>query len=158
MDVVTLVLAWHLQCPRMCEFRRAGWLAGWTKLCCDSIEKMRAVLPSLREELDDPAKFKDIYHFTFQFARSEGQKGLGLETAIAFWQLLLAKSFSRLDLWVEFLTTQHKKDISKDTWNLFLEFIRTTDGKLENHDKDGAWPVLIDSFVDYVQSKESSAS
>ncbi|KAI8822592.1 uncharacterized protein EV422DRAFT_405415 [Fimicolochytrium jonesii] len=31
-DVVTLVLAWHLQCPHMCEFRRAGWLSGWTSL------------------------------------------------------------------------------------------------------------------------------
>ncbi|KND01302.1 uncharacterized protein SPPG_03111 [Spizellomyces punctatus DAOM BR117] len=152
-DVVTLVLAWHLQSPRMCDFRRKGWMEGWTNLGCDTIEKMREVIPSLREELKDPSKFRDVYNYTFSFARAENQKSLGLDTAIAFWELLLKDKFKHLDLWVEFLREKHGKAISKDTWNLLLEFIRTSDENFSNHDTDSAWPVLIDSFVEYAREK-----
>ncbi|TPX63594.1 hypothetical protein SpCBS45565_g06493 [Spizellomyces sp. 'palustris'] len=152
-DVVTLVLAWHLQSPRMCDFRRKGWMEGWTNLGCDTIEKMREVIPSLREELKDPSKFRDVYNYTFNFARAENQKSLGLDTAIAFWELLLKDKFKHLDLWVEFLREKHGKAISKDTWNLLLEFIRTSDENFSNHDTDSAWPVLIDSFVEYAREK-----
>ncbi|KAI8807048.1 hypothetical protein BJ742DRAFT_341044 [Cladochytrium replicatum] len=31
-DVVVLVLAWHLGCQRMGEFKRKGWVDGWTQL------------------------------------------------------------------------------------------------------------------------------
>jgi DCN1-like protein 1/2 len=31
-DVVVLVLAWHLKCENMCEFKRDGWITGWTEL------------------------------------------------------------------------------------------------------------------------------
>jgi DCN1-like protein 1/2 len=35
-DVVVLVLAWHLKCENMCEFKRDGWIKGWTELGCVS--------------------------------------------------------------------------------------------------------------------------
>ena len=44
---------------------------------CDSIDKLKAKLPSVEMDLRDPAKFKDFYQFTFMFARTPGQKGLG---------------------------------------------------------------------------------
>jgi hypothetical protein len=44
---------------------------------CDSTERLKALLPRLEQELKDPAKFKDLYQFTFTFAKNPGQKGLG---------------------------------------------------------------------------------
>lgn len=44
---------------------------------CDTTEKLKALLPRLEQELKDPAKFKDFYQFTFNFAKNPGQKGLG---------------------------------------------------------------------------------
>lgn len=44
---------------------------------CDSTEQLRALLPGLEQELKDAVKFKALYQFTFAFARSPGQKGLG---------------------------------------------------------------------------------
>jgi len=47
---------------------------------CDSIEKLKAQLPRMEQELKDQGKFKDFYQFTFNFAKNPGQKGLGM-----FW-------------------------------------------------------------------------
>ncbi|KAJ3196974.1 DCN1-like protein 2 [Irineochytrium annulatum] len=116
-DVVTLVLAWHLKCERMCDFRLPGWVEGWKKLGCDTLPKMKAAIPKIRKEIDDPAKFKEVYQYAFNFAKQEGQRSLVLETAVPFWQLLLTDRFKNLDIWVEYVTEHYKKSISKDTWN-----------------------------------------
>lgn len=44
---------------------------------CDSIDKLKAQLPKMEQELKDHGKFKDFYQFTFNFAKNPGQKGLG---------------------------------------------------------------------------------
>ncbi|KAI9002341.1 potentiating neddylation domain-containing protein [Gaertneriomyces semiglobifer] len=137
----------------MCDFRRDGWLKGWSELGADTIEKMRDTIPTMRKELDDPAKFKEIYQFTFGFAKADGQKSLALETAVAFWELLLREKFQHLDLWLQFVQENYGKSISKDTWNQFLEFIRASDENFSNHDTESAWPVLIDMFVEYAKEK-----
>lgn len=31
-DRVVLSLAWHLKCEAMCEFKRQGWMDGWSEL------------------------------------------------------------------------------------------------------------------------------
>ncbi|KAJ3332900.1 DCN1-like protein 2 [Blyttiomyces sp. JEL0837] len=153
-DVVTLVLAYYLKCENMCEFKREGWIAGWTKLECDTIEKMKSKIPEMRAALDDPVKFKEIYQFTFNFAKQESQKSLALDSAVAFWQLLFTGRFKRINSWIQFVTEHHGKAISKDTWNLFLDFTRSCKDDFSEHDDDEAWPVLIDEFVIYAREQQ----
>ncbi|KAI8826426.1 dcun1d1 protein [Chytriomyces cf. hyalinus JEL632] len=152
MDIVTLILAFHLKCERMCEFKLAGWLEGWSNLQCETLEDMKKSIPVIRGDLDDAIKFKDIYLFTFNFARQENQKGLALETATAFWQLLLAGRYEHIDLWLEFLE-DHKNSISKDTWVQFHDFTKKYPSTFEGYEEDGAWPLLIDEFVEFAQEK-----
>ncbi|XP_056173430.1 uncharacterized protein LOC115666174 isoform X2 [Syzygium oleosum] len=45
---------------------------------------------------------------------------------------------------------RHNKAISRDTWSQLLEFARTVDPTLSNYDAEGAWPYLIDEFVEYL--------
>ena len=57
-----------------------------------------------------------------------------------------------MDLWLQFLDTQ-KYAISKDTYILLYDFTQSIDKDMSNYDENGAWPVLIDEFVEYARPK-----
>ena len=38
----------------------------------------------------DPNKFKEFYQFTFNYAKNPSQKGLDLEMALAYWNIVMA--------------------------------------------------------------------
>lgn len=77
-DVVLLAVACELKAPGVGEFTRAGWKDGWRSLSVDSIAGMKNILPRLRRNLgSDFGYFKKVYMFTFDFARTDGQRSLG---------------------------------------------------------------------------------
>ena len=109
----------------------------------ESFEGMKTSIPRLRKKLGaDPDYFRRVYLYTFEFARSEGQRSLGIELAQAFWSLLLpvglkggalrtqdygGNDLSKFNvgwteqhtqLWYDFLKEKNIKGISKDTWSM----------------------------------------
>ncbi|CAJ2659148.1 unnamed protein product [Trifolium pratense] len=151
-DIVMLVLSWHMKAGTMCEFSKKEFTEGLQSLGIDSLEKFREKIPSMRSELKDEQKFREIYNFAFGWAKEKGQKSLALDTAIGMWQLLFAeKQWPLVDHWCQFLQARHNKAISRDTWSQLLEFAKTVSSNLSDYDAEGAWPYLIDEFVDYLK-------
>ncbi|CAF0968639.1 unnamed protein product [Brachionus calyciflorus] len=152
-DKIVLVLAWKFKAQVQGEFTKEEFYNAMNELGCDSIEKLRNKVIQIDGELNsDATKFKDLYQFTFNFGKSPSQKSLDLEDAIAYWKMLLNERFCYLDLWIDFLNEHHKRSIPKDTWNLLLEFSTNINKDFSNYDEEGAWPVLIDDFVEYARS------
>lgn len=157
-DIVMLVLSWHLNAAHMYEYSREEFEKGLTKLGCDSLEKLKAKLPSLRAELNDADKYRQIYNYAYLFSREKGQKCVQLDVALAVWQLLVPKSrWRHINEWCEFLQEHHKRPISRDTWAQLLDFMQNVNPDFANYDDAGAWPYLMDEFVEVMRAKQGAA-
>lgn len=133
---------------------RKEFFDGCRAIRADSIDGICARFPSLLTEARQEDKFKDLYRFTFQFGldSEEGQRSLHREIAIALWKLVFTQNNPPvLDQWLHFLTENPSgvKGISRDTWNMFLNFTQVIGPDLSNYSEDEAWPSLFDTFVEW---------
>lgn len=111
----------------------------------------------------DPNLFKKVYKYTFVLGRENDQKALTLENALVYWDILfsnpgvlwVSKNHNWLDLWKEFLSAKWTRSVNRDMWNMTLEFARKSmaDESLSFWNEDGAWPSVIDSFVEWCHEK-----
>lgn len=62
-----------------------------------------------------------------------------------------------MDQWLNFLTENPSgvKGISRDTWNMFLNFTQVIGPDLSNYSEDEAWPSLFDTFVEWEMERRS---
>jgi len=154
-DIVVIVIAKYFQARNMFVFTEAEFLKGLTALGVDSLADFQSKLPDLIEEIDDFDEFKELYKFTFGWACPPSQKSVKKDTAIALWRLLLGNQFQYLDQWCEYVETVKKQVISRDEWQLLLEFASVTKDSLSGYDENEAWPVIIDDFVETLRNKSN---
>lgn len=152
-NIVMLVLAWKMDAKQMGFFTLSEWLRGLTELQCDSISKIQNKIEYLRNILNEPVHFKSIYRYAYDFARDKDQRSMDIETAKAMLQLVLGRLWPLYSSFHQFLEQSKYKVINKDQWCNVLEFSRTIKPDLSNYDEDGAWPVLLDEFVEWLKSK-----
>lgn len=71
--------------------------------------------------------------------------------------MLFQGKYQYLDDWVKFCESEEAglKAVQKDSWNMFYDFYMITKGGIESFVDDGTWPVLIDQFMEFYQSKHS---
>ena len=83
---------------------------------------------------------------------------LPIEVAKQMWALTLTERFPALEQWTTFLEEQNLKAVTKDVWDMLLTFSNDVDDDMSNFDEDGAWPVMIDEFVEHYREKNGLAS
>ncbi|EGT52150.1 CBN-DCN-1 protein [Caenorhabditis brenneri] len=169
-DRQVLVLAWKLKAATQCEFSLEEWAQGLTSLQVDDIQALRQRIDAINSEMEtDREKFRELYMFAFNYGKAAACRSLDLEMAVCYWDVLFGPRSPLMAQWIEFLYDQEKNGaarleqevgsvnakkiktvwITRDTWNLFWDFILLSKPDLSDYDEEGAWPVLIDQFVDH---------
>ncbi|KAF2313620.1 hypothetical protein GH714_012433 [Hevea brasiliensis] len=115
-----------------------------------SIVDELAKLMSKLEFMVDFSEFSRFYDFVFFMFRENGQKNITVSKAVTAWRLVLAGRFRLLNQWCNFVEENQRHNISEDTWQQVLAFSRCVHENLEGYDPEGAWPVLIDDFVEHM--------
>jgi len=155
---VTLAAAYKLKCKILGEIKRSEFVEGFSALGCDTIEKIKTEMGNVRELLKDKARFRDFYRWLFDFIKEEpDRKSVDVEPAIEFMRCVLPVHFSLCNEFIDFLKIQKVKSISADVWTQAFEFARDIKPDLSNYELDGAWPVLFDEFVAYLQEQRKKA-
>ncbi|GMH33844.1 hypothetical protein BSKO_01678 [Bryopsis sp. KO-2023] len=98
----------------------------------------------------EPHTFTILYRLIFFIGRDPGRKFLPIDRAIRAWEILLRGRFRLLEKFVRFVQLGTKTMIAEDTWRQVLDFSRQVREDLSNYDPSGAWPVLLDEFVDHL--------
>jgi len=158
-DPVMLMIAWQCRCGQMCVFTRQEWTQGMTEMGADSIEGLKEAFPELKRMLEDEDAFRDYYLFCFKFSMEPGYGVRTLPTPIAtqMWELTLKERFAQFDAWCAFLDEKSIKVVTKDVWDMLLTFANDVDADMSNYDDDGAWPVMIDDFVEWYRARAAAA-
>ncbi|CAN1322429.1 Defective in cullin neddylation protein AAR3 [Linum perenne] len=122
----------------------------------DELRKLMSnprLVVSLRVDFYD---FSCLYDFVFFICRENGQKNLTVNKAVTAWRLVLAGRFRLLNQWCDFVERNQRYNISEDTWRQVLAFSRCVHENLEGYDPEGAWPVLVDEFVEHMYRTSGS--
>jgi len=95
-------------------------------------------------------KFEDFYIWLFSHVKeNQDKRSIPKDFAVQLWSIVLPKDeYPLLDDLLTF-TLGHKetKAITLDTWTVVREFLKTCKDP-ENFENDGAWPTLVDEYLD----------
>lgn len=154
MDIVVLVMMWKLKTKQQYKIEKQEFIEGFRSFGVETLDQIQGILPKWREEIKDKKSFKQFYYFVFQYSKPSNSKFVQPEIAIPTWKLLFS-DYSLIETWCQFIENSHKKPISKDVWEQFLEFVNTIKLDLSNYDfnEESAWPIAIDDFVNFIKTK-----
>ncbi|KAF3770420.1 DUF298-domain-containing protein [Cryphonectria parasitica EP155] len=155
-----------VQAPAMGEITRQGFVDGWkaTDLTTFTKTSQKKYVRDLVARLSsDRLYFRKVYRHAFIAGKEASQKSLALDYAKIYWGILFSppgrpwKSASRdwSALWAEFIEDKFTHSVSKDMWNMTLEFANKTmeDEALLFYNPEDSWPGVIDDFVAWYRKK-----
>jgi len=151
-DPLLMIIAWKLKCETLWEISHEEFMNGFTIAGCSTIEKIKSKTKEWRNELKQDLNFRAWYNFVFDYLK-EDKKVLITEEAIMAWKIVLKeRPWPLLDDFVEFLTKEEKKSVSRDGWQQLWHFMAAYPKTLKEYDSSASWPIIYDEFVDWMEA------
>jgi len=94
--------------------------------------------------------FSYFYRFSFFLTRQYEHKSIPTSIGIRVWRMFCKKRFKFFLPLCRFLENHAMKFMTEDTWVQVLEFNQIIKSDFSNFDPQGAWPTLIDEFVEHL--------
>eukprot|EP00823_Brevimastigomonas_motovehiculus_P001234 TRINITY_DN11743_c0_g1_i1.p1 TRINITY_DN11743_c0_g1~~TRINITY_DN11743_c0_g1_i1.p1 ORF type:complete len:282 (+),score=75.59 TRINITY_DN11743_c0_g1_i1:31-876(+) len=162
-DVIPIFgICWKLKCKSMGEIKKSEFVDGWAELGCDTLSAQQAHVKTIINSLKDKSTFREFYRWVFEYLKGDSErKTIDVDPAMEMMSTLLPNHFKLLPQWIEFLKSQKEKvkTMTKDVWEQVFDFARDVPSDLSSYDaNEGAFPVLIDEFVEWVKKKKDKDS
>ncbi|XP_004508385.1 uncharacterized protein [Cicer arietinum] len=159
-DIRMLILAWKMKAEKQGYFTKDEWRRGLKCLGADTLPKLRKAVNGLKKEVTVPESFEDFYSYAFQYCLTEDmQRSVDIETICELLTVVLGSEFpSQVNLLIDYLKSQTDyRALNVDHWRNFYRFFKEVNfTDLERYDSSQAWPVILDSFVDWLKEKEKT--
>jgi len=154
----TLAISWHLQCSEMGLLQKEEFVSGFSKAGCSDKKDMKRQMAQVCRSLSDQKQFKAFYKWVFHHVKEDDKKKtIPTALAVQLWQIVLGgRNLPLLNKWVEFCGEKQESDlkaVSRDVWEQLYDFLRETK-TYKDYDENGAWPVAIDEFIEYLTEQE----
>ena len=150
-DVKILVICWKLGAvSKPGCITRTEFLKAMESMNFNSISAIKDALPTFDPGFLEDREFREFFRFVFQFSREGTHKTIEKEMASGLLSLVLDLNRApHLNQFIEFLGNCSHTRITLDQWDSFLQFNSAYDVSLSNYDEDGAWPILLDEYVEW---------
>mmetsp|Transcript_36097 Transcript_36097/g.81916 ORF Transcript_36097/g.81916 Transcript_36097/m.81916 type:complete len:223 (-) Transcript_36097:303-971(-) len=162
-DVLVLVFAWKLEAKRMGYFSHEEWSNGTLSFSSASSyaelrDRLGAITASTRR---DASALRSLHSYTHKFCRVDDRaRTIDASSALIMLKLLHETSHpahvASISAFIEENATVQKRGVSHDEWMMILQFCREVESDCSNYQDDGAWPVLLDDYVEWYKEKHSS--
>ncbi|XXQ36431.1 Defective in cullin neddylation protein [Plasmodiophora brassicae] len=149
--VNALALMWALNASKMGIITREEFVNGFSALGCTTLADMKnAANKTVPSMLANEQEFREFYKWLFDYMKEDEKKRtISKDLALAVWGIVFNESMMPLVKPLSTFIAESETDaFSKDMWMQSYEFMRDTAADLSNFDPAGAWPSLIDEFVE----------
>ncbi|EJD06082.1 DUF298-domain-containing protein [Fomitiporia mediterranea MF3/22] len=103
--------------------------------------------------------FSEFYGFCFTLVKKEGARSIDMDYACAFWSVILAPTYPLMSEVIDFINDRGTyKGVNKDLWTMMKEYCESVTPNLDGYDSEGAWPTLLDDFVEWKKGKAGSSA
>ena len=159
-DVLVLVLAWQLGASQMGYFSREEWKSGADMLAMATspetlTERLKAIYSAARRT---SAQLRELHLYAHKFCREGTRKNIDVAAAVAMLDMLHGEHFPKhvppLSEFLQGHETAKKRGVSGDEWSMMLNFMGEVEPDCSNYQDDGAWPLLLDDFVDWQRERQ----
>ncbi|KAG0180887.1 hypothetical protein DFQ29_009896 [Apophysomyces sp. BC1021] len=101
--IAVVAIAWKMNMATMGYITKNEWMSSMRKFGTDSMEKLKRKRAELEKSVHDPEQLKEMYNYTFGYAKNKEQKCMDVDVAIVLWNLILADKYPVVFEFVRFL-------------------------------------------------------
>ncbi|KAF7806499.1 DCN1-like protein 5 [Senna tora] len=157
-DVRILILAWKMKAEKQGYFSKEEWQRGLKCLGVDTLPKLKKAVLELEKEVIKSDYFEDFYIYSFQYCLTEDmQRSVDIDTMCELLDIVLRSQFpTQVNLLIEYLKSQSDyKALNLDQWRNFYRFFKEVNFlDLASYDPTQAWPVILDTFVEWLNERK----
>jgi len=147
-----IVLSFFMEAANFGMVSKHEFIVGLKKLSVESFEGLYKKIEYIRQE--SGRRIDEIFDYAFKVAKGTPvQRVIKLDIALNLIEALLPHMV-HTHHFLEFLRNSKYHVLNGDQWRMFLLFNRVVGPDFLEYSIDGAWPVMIDEFVEYVRAKK----